>query len=47
MVAVCRCGHLKSISTCEFGSTQCGVDAIDVHWICIEFALDNLVNDPV
>ena len=77
MVAVWRCGHLKSTCTCEFVpsirsidifhisdrvqvyiyrscefvpsivSTQCSVDMIDVHWICIEFALANSVTEPV
>ena len=47
MIAVWRCGHLKSSSMCEFGSAQCSVDAIDVHWIRIEFALGNLVTEPV
>ena len=35
MVAVWRCGHLKSTCTREFGSAQRGVDAIDAHWIRI------------
>ena len=32
MVAVWRCGHLKSTFMREFGSTQCSVDTIDAHW---------------
>ena len=28
-------------------STQCSVEAIDVHWIRIEFALGNSVTEPV
>ena len=32
MVAVWRCGHLKSTCTREFGSAQRSVDAIDAHW---------------
>ena len=50
MVAVWRCGHLKSICTREFGSAQCSVDAnhaIDAHWIRIEFTLGNSVTEPV
>ena len=47
MVAVWRCGHLKSTCTREFGSAQRGVDAIDAHWIRIEFALGNSVTEPV
>ena len=47
MVAVWRCGHLKSTCTREFGSAQCSVDAIDAHWICIEFALGKSVTEPV
>ena len=47
MVAVWRCGHLKSTCMCEFGSTQCSVDVIDVHWIHIEFALGNSVTETV
>ena len=46
MVAVWRCDHLKSTCTCEFSSTQCSVDAIDAHWIRIEFALGNSVTEP-
>ena len=44
---VLRCSQLKSTCTREFGSTQCSVDAIDVHWIRIEFTLGNLVTEPV
>ena len=47
MVAVWRCGHMKSTCTREFGSTQRSVDAIDAHWIRIEFALGNSVTGPV
>ena len=47
MVAVWRCGHLKSTCMCEFGSAQCSVDVIDAHWIHIEFALGNSVTEPV
>ena len=47
MVAVWRCGNLKSMCMREFGSTQCSVDAIDVHWIRIEFALGNSVTELV
>ena len=50
MVAVWRCGHLKSPCTCEFSSAQCSVDAIDsydAHWIRIEFALGSSVTEPV
>ena len=46
MVAVWRCGHLKSPCTREFSSAQCSVDAIDsydAHWIRIEFALGSSV----
>ena len=32
MVAVWRCGHLKSTCTREFGSAQHSVDAIDSLW---------------
>ena len=45
MVAVWRCGHLKSTHTREFGSAQRSVDAIDAHWIRIEFALNNSVTN--
>ena len=31
----------------EFSSVQCSADAIDAHWICIEFALGNSVTEPV
>ena len=41
MVAVWRCGHLKSTCMREFGSVQRSVDAIYAHWIHIEFALGN------
>ena len=47
MVAVWRCGHLKSVYTREFGSAHCSVDVIDAHWICFEFALGNSVTEPV
>ena len=47
MVAVWRCGHLKSTCTREFVSAQHSVDAIDVHWIRIEFALGNSVTELV
>ena len=47
MVAVWRCGHLKSTCTREFGFAQHSVDAIDAHWIRIEFALGNLVIELV
>ena len=47
MVAVWRCGHLKSTCTHEFGSAQRSVDAIDAHWIRIEFPLGNSVTEPV
>ena len=47
MVAVWRCGHLKSTCTREFGSAQRSVDAIDAHWIRIEFPLGNSVTEPV
>ena len=47
MVAVWRCGHLKSTCMREFGFAQHSVDTIDVHWICIEFALGNSVTEPV
>ena len=47
MVAAWRCGHLKSTCTCEFGSAQHSVDAIDAHWIRIEFELGNSVTEPV
>ena len=47
MVAVWRCGHLKSTCTRECGSAQRSVDAIDAHWICIEFALGNSVIELV
>ena len=47
MVAVWRCGHLKSMCTREFGFAQSSVDAIDTHWIHIEFALGNSVTEPV
>ena len=39
MVAVWRCDHLKSTCTREFGSAQCSVDAIDVHWIRIKIRI--------
>ena len=41
MVAVWRCGDLKSTCTHEFGSAQCSVDTINTHWIRIEFALNS------
>ena len=47
MVVALRCGHLKSMCTCEFGSAQCSVDAIDEHWIRIESALGNSITEPV
>ena len=47
MVAVWRCGRLKSTCTCEFGSAQRSVDTIDAHWIRIEFAFGNSVTEPV
>ena len=47
MVAVWRCGHLKSTCMREFGSAQRSVEAIDVYWIRIEFALGNSVTEPV
>ena len=47
MVAVWRCGHLKPTCTCEFGSAQHSVDAINAYWIRIEFALSNSVTEPV
>ena len=47
MVAVWRCGHLKSMCTREFGSAQRSVDVIDAHWICIEFTLGNSVTELI
>ena len=47
MVAGWRCGHLKSMCMCEFGSAHCIVDVIDAHCNCIEFALANSVTEPV
>ena len=47
MVAVWRCGHLKSTCVREFGPAQRSVDAINAHWIRIESALGNSVTEPV
>ena len=47
MLAVWRCGHLKSTCTHEFSSAQCSVDAIDAYWIRIEFALGDSVTELV
>ena len=48
MVALWRCGHLKSMHTCELVSHNVvHVDAIDAHWICIEFAMGNSVTEQI
>ena len=47
MVAVWRCGHLKSTCMREFSSAQRSVDVIDAHWIRIEFALGDSVTELV